>query len=167
MSSRYRIDETGSGITPVTSFQCLTVQFSLGRTTMSRRILGASMIGALALLLAGFGNQADAGHRSRCCKPAKRCHHHRRRCCKPVKVRCCAPKPVKCCAPKPVCRPKPVCCKPRPTCSTPRPTCSAPAGKSYDGKSKAKKPAVKNAPAPPPEEKAPTPKKSKKKKKSA
>lgn len=136
---------------------------SLGRTTMSRRIFGASIVGAMALLLAGFGSQATAGHHGRCCKP--RHHHHRHHsCCAPAKVRCCAPVKVRCCAPVKVrcCAPKPVCCKPRPTCCHPRPTCSAPAGKSYDGKAKAKKPAVKNAPAPPPEEKAPTPKKKKK-----
>ena len=76
---------------------------------MRRKLFALTAMGALALLLSGPGNQAEAGFFSKLFG-----HSQSNSCCEPV---CCAPAPT-CCAPIPT------CCAPVPTCCAPVPTCS-------------------------------------------
>ena len=91
---------------------------------MSRKLFALTAMGALALLLSGPGNQAEAGLFSKLFGG-----HQSNSCCEPV---CC----------EPVCfAPAPVCCAPAPTCCAPAPTCCGDEAPASNGSEAAPPPA--------------------------
>ncbi len=88
---------------------------------MSRKLARMAVLTGMALVLSGFGANANAGlldlfRHGGCCKPKPKC-------CKPA-PKCCHPKP--CCKPRAIpCRKPAPCCKPR-CCSKPVKKCCSP-----------------------------------------